>query len=75
MLTYALEQQMSLWKFFTKRNRMQAFRFEVVSGKRSMHVVSEKTSNNADKTHKYTNCASPGAVPFDHEEDGEARSE
>lgn len=30
----------------------------------------KKTSNNADKTHKYTNSASLSAVPFDHKEDG-----
>lgn len=34
-----------------------------------------KTSNHADKTHKYTNCASSCAASFDYKEDGEARSE
>lgn len=35
----------------------------------------EKQSWNADKTQKYTNCAIPSELPFDHKEDEEARSE
>lgn len=38
-----------------------------------MKMGNGKTSNNADKTHKYTNCGSPFATPFDHKEDGEAQ--
>lgn len=40
-----------------------------------MKMGNRKTSNNADKAHKYTHSASPCAAPFDHNKDEEARSE
>lgn len=58
-------------------HKQQAFRYTVLycfvltfilsQGKEAnMKMGSGKTSNNADKTHKYTNCANSCAVPFDH---------